>query len=271
MGKQTYRFLYSYLMAAVAGASLLLISPRSAAEDRIAYLIKELKTSKDFRVRTQAAVSLGQTKSSRAVKPLCSALSDSEEAVRGVSAKSLGIVGEQSALPCLTKHKGSEKNSAVLKKITEAIKNIKKQFEIPTGAKAYVAIGQVKNQTSRSHGEVSDLVQSAMKTSLHSMKGVAVAPSGQSKTEASKVITKKRLKGYQLDMKVEKLVYKGDALTVKVRMIMSSYPGKSIQGEIARTLTQTGSTAGDTSSENELIQMAVTGALESFEKIVKSL
>src|SRR6187402_2713590 len=40
-------------------------------------LIYNLASSEDFRVRTQAALALGASKSDRAVTPLCSALADS--------------------------------------------------------------------------------------------------------------------------------------------------------------------------------------------------
>jgi hypothetical protein len=52
---------------------------------------------------------------------------------------------------------------------------------------------------------------------------------------------------------------------------MWTYPGKSLQGEFAPKLTQTGTPQGDTESENLLMKMCVENAIESFQKVVASL
>jgi HEAT repeat protein len=69
------------LVCAVVVAAI----PASAA-DKIDKLSSQLKSADDFRVRTQAALALGASKSKRALKPLCAGLEDSSATVRAASA-----------------------------------------------------------------------------------------------------------------------------------------------------------------------------------------
>jgi hypothetical protein len=56
-----------------------------------------------------------------------------------------------------------------------------------------------------------------------------------------------------------------------VRVTMSTYPDKSLQGEFAPKLTQSGTPKGDTQSENLLMKMCAENAAESFQKVAASL
>ena len=60
------------------------------ASDRLTELSTKLRTDKDFRVRTQAALALGVSQSDRAVPPLCSGLEDENHTVRAASAAAGG-------------------------------------------------------------------------------------------------------------------------------------------------------------------------------------
>ena len=76
-------------MWAAVLAAVVLFSTNAFAEDKISALIKRLRSSDDFRVRTQAALALGASKSKRAINPLCSALEDSSTTARAASAAAL--------------------------------------------------------------------------------------------------------------------------------------------------------------------------------------
>jgi HEAT repeat protein len=74
--------------------ALVLVSPLAmAGGDSTATAIRELATNSDFRVRTQAALSLGSSDDNKAVEPLCRALDDSKSAVRAAAAAALGKLG----------------------------------------------------------------------------------------------------------------------------------------------------------------------------------
>lgn len=258
---------------AMVGASIL--APQvAAADERVEFLIKELKTNDDFRVRTQAALSLGASKDDAAVQPLCGALEDSSEVVRGASASALGKLGKKDGLPCLKARDGNESNASVKSQITRAIAVLSKDgggAAVPANAKVYVSVGKTNNKTGRPNPDVDALVREAMSRKLASMDGYAVAPAGESAAAAKRVVEGKGLKGFQLLTTVDAPKYDGDKLTVTLRVVMTTYPGKDIKGEFSPRLTQSGTSPNDKESEDTLIKMAIERAIESFGKVVASM
>jgi HEAT repeat protein len=106
----------------VALATLLFASS-ARASDRLTELSNKLKTDKDFRVRTQAALALGVSQSDRAVAPLCGGLDDENHTVRAASAAALGKLRRGGA-ECLTKHLSSERHPKVKEMLAKALKRL---------------------------------------------------------------------------------------------------------------------------------------------------
>lgn len=94
----------SLLQVAYAGDVQTSNDPKSAENVQTNYLIKLLETSSQFRVRAQAAISLGLIEKSRAARDaLTAALQDAHPAVRAAAATSLGRIGNSKNLIALRK------------------------------------------------------------------------------------------------------------------------------------------------------------------------
>src|SRR5262245_45547724 len=91
----------------LVAAGLFLISRPSLGDDAVDRASGQLKNGDDFRVRTQAALALGASKSKRAVDPLCRGLEDSNQTVRAASAAALGKL-KQGGEDCLSKRLDNE-------------------------------------------------------------------------------------------------------------------------------------------------------------------
>src|SRR5262247_3227300 len=100
------------------------VSARAAAEDSIDRFSGQLSSSDDFRVRTQAALALGASKSKRAITPLCKGLDDSNNTVRAAAAAALGKL-KLGGSACLERRQGSEKNPVVQASIKKALSLVK--------------------------------------------------------------------------------------------------------------------------------------------------
>ena len=275
------RRLFPALLLAWALGACLALSPRSArAEQSVAYLIEQLKSADDYRVRTQAALALGASGDDAAVKPLCDALGDANVSVKVASAAALGKLGKPAGLPCLKAAQGRETAASVKAQIDKSIAALDQASPsggsagapAPPGAdtKFYVAI-QVTNKTSRSATEIDGIVRAAMQDKILAKKGFAVAPKAESPAQGGQVVKGKKLKGFLLVAAVDPPTYGGGDLTQVVHVTMWSYPDKSLQGELAPRLTQSGTSKGDTQSENMLMKMCVENAVESFQKVAASL
>jgi hypothetical protein len=267
-------------LGALTLATVLLPARVASADESPDYYIRQLKTGDDFRVRVQAALALGKKGDAAFASPLCGALDDGNEAVRAAAAGALGKLTKASGVPCLTQKLASEKNADVRATMEKSLKDAKSAGggsegsdggAIPANAKFYVAVGDVNNKTKRSKDEVDQIVKSALSSKLATMPGYAVAPRGESSAKAKSVMQSKRLKGFQLITTVEPPEYSGGSLTVKVRVVLTSYPGKEVKGEFTNKLTQSGTPTEDKASEDELIKMNLERALDSFQKVVAAM
>jgi hypothetical protein len=240
--------------------------------------VEQLKKGDDFRVRTQAALALGASNDDAAVKPLCDALGDSNEAVRTAAAAALGKLAKPAGLPCLKAAEGKEKNASTKAQIKKSVAALNSAGGAgvatppPPGpdAKFYVAI-EITNKTSRPAAEVDAIVRGAMQSKLLSKTGYAVAPKGETQAQGSQIVKSKKLKGFLLLATVEPPIYEGGNLTQIVRVSMWTYPGKALQGEFSPKLTQSDTPKGDTQSENLLMKMCVENAIETFNKVALSM
>jgi hypothetical protein len=263
-------------MLVLAAASLVAFSPGVVrADPRTGYLVQQLKTSDDFRVRTQAALALGASGDDAAVKPLCDALADGNASVKVAAAAALGKLGKPAGLPCLQASISKESAGSTktqMQKSIDALKSGGVAAPPPPGADAkyYVAI-DVSNKTKRPADEVDAIVRAAMQSKLLGKAGYAVAPKGETSAQGGKVVKSKKLKGFYLIATVEPPVYEGGNLTQVVRVSMWTYPGKALQGEFSPKLTQTDTPKADIKSETLLVKMCVENAIDTFSKVVASL
>jgi hypothetical protein len=263
--------------AALLVAVAALLAPANAwADAKIDDLADKLKNASDFRVRTQAALALGATVSVAAVKPLCDGLEDSNTAVRSAAAAALGKNGQKSGLGCLKAKQGAESNASVVTQIKKSIALLEGARAAPAAkapdgsTKYYVAVGPVKTKAGRTAADTEPIVQDAARSGLISTSGFAVAPAGETTSQAGGVLAKFKLKAWFLQPTVEEPKYEGGKLTVVVRVTMFSYPNKALQGEFAPKLTQSGTPSKDKDSEDTLIKMAVSRAIESFIKVAQA-
>lgn len=119
----TLRCLAQPIVASVLCVAAVLASPWVAAQS-ISELADRLLNSPDSRIRVQAALALGASRSKLAVGPLCGGLNDSEPTVRCAAAAGLGRLGRVEGLPCLRERRGRERNGSVRSSIERVLGRI---------------------------------------------------------------------------------------------------------------------------------------------------
>lgn len=241
-------------------------APVSAA-DRLTQMSGELENNEDFRVRTQAALSLGATKDKRAVAPLCAGLDDPTTTVRAAAAAALGKLALGGA-DCLKARLESETNPAVrsvIQKSLDGQKGAARSAGVGPETKYYVAVGPTTDKTGREGNAVDDLIRSSITTAAASLEGCLLAPRDE-KPAAAKALTGKfkKLKAFFLWPKVLPPDYASGNLTVKFEVAVFTYPGKALKGTIPLKLTMPDVRPGDVASENDLIRQAAGSAFQRF-------
>ncbi len=247
----------------------------SADADRVKFLADKLK-SDESRVRVSAALALGASNEDGAVDPLCAALSDSSDAVRSASAVALKRLGRASALPCLRSRADKESDDGVKVEISRAIESLRASNGSGGGgggdekvkdnpkAKYYIAISTIANSTGRAQPDVERIVATAMRSKLEANADIQLAPSKEGPDDAKAKMSKRKLKGFYLAVAVDQFDYSGGNLRVKVKIGVFTYPGKSLLGNVDKTLTKEGVSKGDRSSEDQMLDLAAGLASEQF-------
>jgi hypothetical protein len=247
----------------------------ASAEGRVGFMIEQLKTASDFRLRTQAALALGASDDPAALAPLCEALDDTSDSVRSAAAAAIGKLKNPTGLPCLKEHL-ADANASVRSVVERSAKSLEGSIwpakPPPPGPNDtfYIAIGPVTDKTGRLDKTVEQLVGSTMQDKLLSLRGYAVAPQGEAAAAARRVIKQKSLRGFLLQTRVEPPRSSENGLTIQVRVTMWTYPAKALQGEFSPKLTMSGASAGDKESEDGLIKMAIERAIDSFAQVTAS-
>jgi hypothetical protein len=262
------------VVVALAAPSLAL------ADGRLQFLVERLKfppaagQADDFRVRTNAALALGATNDDDAITPLCAGLADPSEIVRQAVAVAMRRLGRPSSLPCLRRRIPQETNASVKAQLERAVEAIEASSSgassagtaapFVSGAKYYVSISPVTNNTTRSTSEIEHRVRDAISSKLGQSGDYQLAPMGESNEAAKTVIAKRKLKGFYLAVSVEKLDYSDGNLRVRMKVAVFSYPGKDLRGEVPAGATLPGARPGDKGAEDQLIGLVAMRAAELF-------
>lgn len=254
--------------------TLLLSSVALAQGNDLDRLIYNLANSEDFRVRTQAALALGASKSDRAVGPLCSALADYNTTVRAASAAALGRLAQPAGQECLEKRLGIETSDVVKATIEKALDVLKNgggaEPAFVSDTKFYISIGKTSDKTGRGTAEVDGIVRAAMTDKLAQTRGFLAAPSGESKDAARRRLSAHAgVKGFFLSPVIT-TEYADDSLKVKIDVAMASYPDNAVFGNFSLFLKEAGVAPGSTSEENDLIRAAAERAVDKFAPIAAS-
>ena len=118
-------------------------SPHTAHADKVDALTSALLGDPSYRVKVQAALTLGKLKirEGRAVQALIEALRDDSEAVRGVAAGSLGKIGDPSASDALRALASQDASAFVRAQAQKAAAEIAKSTQASSGSRSGAMAG----------------------------------------------------------------------------------------------------------------------------------
>ena len=255
---------YGALLGLLCAALILLQSVTAFADARTDYLVRLLTDSKIFRVRAQAALSLGKVDHNpRVRRALGISLNDKHPAVRLAAIASLQLAGDPEAISYL-KPRAKDKNASVRRAAKKAIDSLKKIAAVtgrrgPGQPKYYVATG---NPAAKAKG-VDDTLLSELKIEIENQmleqEGVVLAPGGQHNNAVKAILKKMDLRGFFLDTLVVSLRKRGTSTRAVVSVVVTTYPGRNIRAMVKGSATARG---GDPSTRAQnAIKGATAGAL----------
>jgi hypothetical protein len=266
--------------AAFVAFSLAGAVPEAHADPRSDYLVRMLRTSSSFRVRTQAALSLARVEPEAAVVVgLSDALDDEHPAVRAAAASALEQLGQPDALEALQRHR-RDRDPVVRRTIARAITALERvartrprAMPVPSenvpGARYYVGVATPSAADRSIDREVLTRAGEFLRSELAAMEGVVVAPDGESPQQAERAIRSRRLTGYYLDASVVRIEVRPDGVRAVVSVIVNTYPGRDMRAILNGAATVQG--GGDGASvRRQAVQGAFSGALRRLPQALEA-
>lgn len=242
----------------------------ASADARANYLVRLLQASSQFRVRAQAAISLGVVGQNVQVEDaLMKALRDEHPAVRAAAATSLGRVGSSRSVSRLriaqrdvekpVRTAASNALTALLKASGQAGQAVSPDV---LGLRYYVALSPPKGGDLGLSEQQVRVAERYFRQKVAALDGVEVAPKDESPKQARRVLKKRKLIGYFLEGAITAVQEKpGGGTRVAVSLILSTYPGRNMRAMLRGAATAVGGRDGNF---EQALEGAITGALRKL-------
>lgn len=249
------------------------------ADARTDYLVRALRTSSMFRVRAQAAISLGSVDAEPQVtRALTDALDDRHPVVRAAACSSLRRQGDPSALDAV-RAMSRDREAAVRRSCAAAQQELERRQRsapqrraIPgrgtsgsssgsAGARFYVAVGPIGTKARGIDRSALESGRELIRRTVAGMSGVRVAPENESARSARSAIGS--MTGYYLDSSIVSVEETSQGLRARVSVVVQSYPDRNIRSMLQGGATVPGGRRG-TRAERDAIEGALRGALRNL-------
>jgi len=234
------------LLVVVATAFLLQSVPAAATDPRVESLVKMLDENPNYRVRVQAARSLGRLRSPEAVQALVKALEDSDPLVVVSAASALGCIGSAEALAPLQKLALS-KDPAVKSQAQAAIRQIEAilkmsgkseegkdiaSIERMEGLKAMLTVGKMGDASGLDKAVLKEVLRNAIQDEASRTIGYVLLPEGTNAAELERLVKGKGVLAYLIQGSLVKIENKDGNIEADVSLILLSNPGNEIRAMI---------------------------------------
>ncbi|MEM7436847.1 MAG: HEAT repeat domain-containing protein [Myxococcota bacterium] len=248
---------------------VLLCASSTVADRREDYLTRLLRTSNAFRVRAQAALSLGQldaTKSS--VAALERAARDRHPAVRVSAITSLRRLGAKQTIPTV-RAATRDRNKSVRRAAVEALEALEAIGERQRGPgipRHLVAVGMPGAKAERVSRQMLFDARIFLSEKLIELSGVELAPDDLTPADAKREIARRNLHGYYLESSIVTLKPRGNGVRAEVSIIVLSYPARNMRAMLRGAATASGHYNAGTAVQ--AIQGAIVGALRRLPQVM---
>lgn len=207
----------------------------SSADTRTDYLINMLKTGTNYRLRVQAATTLGKLRAQEAVPALVAATRDSDELVIISAAIALKQIGDASVVPELEKSmarspsEAAKSQLALTLRILSEIGNITPPTVIPAATPRYlVRVDAMGNSSTTASGDLTSLMRNIVVERLQRETDILLQPSEWKSETVLQKIKQDRLRAYIVSGSIIRMEKVGKNLIVKLSLNVFTNPDYSL-------------------------------------------
>ena len=222
-------------MAWAACAIAFLVTAHASADARSDYLIKMLETGATYRIRVQAASTLGVIRCADAVQALGQALSDENDLVVISAAAALGQIGDPSAIPPLEnalRNPPSAPAKAQLETTLRVLRALVGGEDLaPVGNEAprfLIRVDAMGDSSGAQREDVTETMRAMVLNRLGRESGVILQEPGMKADQVRAKAKKEKLKPFILSGAIMRLERMDAQLLVKISLNVFSNPGYNL-------------------------------------------
>lgn len=271
------RLVVAFLALAVSSAQGPLAHAQSA---RASFLLQMLRTNAEPRVRTNAALRLGELREADTVQPLLDILSSERDpTVQATIIATLASIGDARALPAVQSATRSPSREVaaqarravtILQAAATPTQGTQSQQSTTTPSNAtpvvLIAPGRVSVQ-SGVPPTLQSTAQQALERALDA-RGEVLRHTGTSAQGTSAIRARRLRSGHYFDANVQSVTQQSNGVRVAVSIVVSSFPGRAYEFDASSTVTVSGG-GGDpqqgaiNTAMNSAVNRALTQLLSS--------
>jgi hypothetical protein len=218
-------------LAALVGVAILASAWRAGADARTDYLIDMLENGGNYRVRVQAATTLGKIRCQEGVPSLIKALRDEHELVVISAATALGQIGDTRAIKSLEQAQNKAPSKAAKSQIATTLRMLKAltpegdTTEVDAAKARYlIRVDVMGNSSSEQRKDITDVMRKVVIKALRKQPGVVLQEPGLKNKQVKKKLKKEKLKGYIFSGSILRMEHVDDRMIVKISLNVFSNP-----------------------------------------------
>ncbi len=220
------------LTLALSIASLIhLVATPATADARTDYLINMLENGGNYRIRVQAATTLGKLRSAVAVPALVKALGDESDLVIISAATALGQIGNPTVIPEIERALIKPPTSAARSQLEATLRVLKALSPDSSGdaladatPRYFIRIDAMGNSSGVGRKEIVDVLRDTVVKRLAKEPGVVMQQPGLSNQQVKKKLKKDKLAGYILSGSLIRMERLDDKIVVKIGLNVFTNP-----------------------------------------------
>jgi hypothetical protein len=220
----------------VAVILISVVVPRiSDADTRTDYLINMLDTGKNYRLRVQAATTLGKLRAQEAVPALVKAAADTDELVVISAAIALKQIGDSSVVPQLEKvlakapSEAARSQLAMTLRILSEIGHVKPPIAAaPLAPKFLVRVDAMGNSSASGNKDLPLLMRDLVVERLQKERDILLQPSDWKSEAVLKKIKQDRLQAYIISGSIIRMEKVDNQLAVRLSLNVFTNPDYSL-------------------------------------------
>lgn len=261
--------------------AVLLAAGIAGADGRTDYLVRMLRTSSQYRVRIQAALTLGEIADTASLPALVEALEDDESSVRVAALAALARIGDPSVLDAV-RARVRDRNGSVARQARTSVRTLEQVAQrraaasggtggtggtggAAPNARFYIGLGGMGNKAGVRGDEAKALLRRFLSEEIGAAAGVVITPADETPAQTTKVLKQKRLTGYWVDGSITKLARENGNIRAEISLMVLTNPGRDLRMMLsgAAQVSANGrlTPALETDLQNQALKGAASGAV----------